>query len=44
LDRFVSQAQRAAARAGREFEGVSIVVDAHGMVSAHAIGIPSMLL
>ena len=44
LDRFVGQAQRAAARAGREFEGVSIAVDAQGMVSAHAIGMPPMLL
>ena len=44
LDRFVGQAQRAAARAGREFEGVSIAVDVHGMARAHAIGMPSMLL
>jgi hypothetical protein len=44
LDRFVGQAQRAATRAGREFEGVSIEVDAQGVVSVHAIGIASMLL
>jgi len=44
LDRFVGQAQRAAARAGREFEGVSIEVDAQGVVSVHAIGMASMLL
>lgn len=44
LDRFVGQAQRAAARAGREFEGVSIEVDTRGVVSVHAIGIASMLL
>jgi hypothetical protein len=39
LDRFVSQAQRAARRAKREFEGVSIEVDAQGRISVHAIGI-----
>ena len=44
LDRFVGQAQRAATRAGREFEGVSIEVDAQGVVSVHAIGMASMLL
>jgi hypothetical protein len=44
LDRFVSHAQRAAARAGREFEGVSVEVDAQGVVSVHAIGMASMLL
>ena len=44
LDRFVGQAQRAAARAGGEFVGVSIEVDAEGVVSVHAIGIASMLL
>jgi hypothetical protein len=44
LDRFVGQAQRAAARAGREFDGVSIEVDAQGVVSVHAIGMSSVLL
>ena len=44
LDRFVGQAQRAARRAEREFEGVSIKVDDHGVVSVHASGVMSMLL
>jgi hypothetical protein len=44
LDRFVSQARRAALQAEREFEGVSIEVDPHGRVSVHAIGMTSMLL
>ena len=44
LDRFVVQAHRAAARAGREFEGVSIEVDAQGVVIVHAIGMTSMSL
>jgi hypothetical protein len=44
LDRFVGQAQRAAARAGRKFEGLSIEVDAESVVSVHAIGLTSMLL
>jgi hypothetical protein len=44
LDRFVGQAQRAARRAEREFEGVSIEVDDHGVVSVHARGMMSMLL
>ena len=44
LDRFVGQAQRAALRAEREFEGVSIEVDDHGVVSAHATGVMSMVL
>jgi hypothetical protein len=44
LDRFIGQARRAAVRAEREFEGVSIEVDDHGTVSVHAIGMRSMLL
>jgi hypothetical protein len=44
LDRFVGQAQRAALRAEREFEGVTIKVDDQGRVSVHAIGMTSMLL
>jgi hypothetical protein len=44
LDRFVGQAQRAALRAEREFEGVNITVDAQGIVSVHAIDMTSMLL
>jgi hypothetical protein len=44
LDRFVGQAQRAAVRAGREFEGVSIEVDAQGVARVHAIGMASVLL
>jgi hypothetical protein len=44
LDRFVGQAQRAALRAGREFEGVSIELDDRGTVSVHATGMTSMLL
>jgi hypothetical protein len=44
LDRFVGQAQRAARRAGREFDGVSVEVDHHGVVSVHASGVMSMLL
>jgi hypothetical protein len=44
LDRFVSQAQRAALRAEREFDGVRLEVDAEGVVTVHAIGMTSMLL
>ena len=44
LDRLVGQAQRAAVRAGREFEGLSIEVNPQGVVSVHAIGMESMLL
>jgi hypothetical protein len=44
LDRFLGQAQRAALRAEREFEGVSIEIDAHGVVSVHAIGMTSVVL
>jgi len=44
LDRFVGQAQRAAARAGRQFEGVSIEVNGRGAVSVHATGMTSLLL
>ena len=44
LDRFVGQAQRAARRAEREFEGVSIEVDDDGVVTVHASGVMSMLL
>jgi hypothetical protein len=44
LDRFVSQAQRAAALAGREFEGASVEIDAQGVISVRATGIASMLL
>ena len=44
LDRFVGQAQRAALRAEREFEGVTIEVDDQGTVSVCAIGMTSMLL
>jgi hypothetical protein len=44
LDRFVGQAQRAALRAERQFEGVSIEVNAQGLVSVHATGVASILL
>jgi hypothetical protein len=44
LDRFVGQAQRAAVRAGRKFEGVTVELDHRGTVSVHATGMPSMLL
>lgn len=44
LDRFVGQAQRAALRAEREFDGVSIEVDDRGVVSVHALGMMSMVL
>ena len=44
LDRFVGQAQRAALRAEREFEGASIELGDQGGVSVHAIGMTSMLL
>ena len=44
LDRFVGQAQRAAQHAERQFEGVTIEVDAEGIVTVHAIGMRSMLL
>jgi hypothetical protein len=44
LDRFVGQAQRAALRAERQFEGVTIEVDTDGIVSVHALGMRSMLL
>jgi len=38
LDRFLSQAARAARRDNRAFEGVSIEVSAGGTVSVHAVG------
>jgi hypothetical protein len=44
LDRFIGQAQRAALHAERQFEGVTIEVDAEGIVTVHAIGLRSMLL
>lgn len=44
LDRFVGQAQRAALHSGRQFEGVTVEVDAEGIVTVHAIGMRSMLL
>jgi hypothetical protein len=44
LDRFVGQARRAARWAERDFEGVTIMVDADGLVSPHATGVNSMLL
>jgi len=44
LDRFLGQAQRVALRAEREFDGVNIEIDAHGVVTVHAIGITSMVL
>jgi hypothetical protein len=44
LDRFVGQAQRAARRTKREFEGVRLELDGRGTVSVHAIGMTSMLL
>jgi hypothetical protein len=44
LDRFLGKAQRAALRAGREFEGVSIEITTQGVVIVHAIGMTSMLL
>ncbi len=44
LDRFVGQAQRAAARAAREFDGVTVVVDERGTVSVHATGMTAMSL
>ena len=44
LDRFLGQAKRAALRAEREFEGVSIEIDSEGVVSVHAIGMRSMVL
>jgi hypothetical protein len=44
LDRFLGKAQRAALRAGRDFEGVSIEITAQGVVVVHAIGMTSMLL
>lgn len=44
LDRFVGQAARAAVRADREFEGVSVEIDAQGVVRVHASGMTSMVL
>jgi hypothetical protein len=44
LDRFLGQAQRAALRAEREFEGISIEIDAQGIVRVHAVGMTSILL
>jgi hypothetical protein len=44
LDRFVGQAQRAALRAERKFDGVTIELDDRGAVSVHALGMTSMLL
>ena len=44
LDRFLGQAKRVALRAEREFEGVSIEIDAQGVLSVHAIGMTSMVL
>jgi hypothetical protein len=40
LDRFLAKAQRAALRAQREFEGDSIDIDARGVVTVHAVGMP----
>ncbi|MBV9416782.1 MAG: hypothetical protein JO363_17500, partial [Solirubrobacterales bacterium] len=44
LDRFLWQAQSAARRAEREFEGVSVEIDARGEVTVHAPGMTSMVL
>jgi hypothetical protein len=44
LDRFLGRAQRVALHADRQFEGVTIEVDAEGIVSVHANGMTSMLL
>jgi hypothetical protein len=44
LDRFLGQAQRAALRAQREFEGVTIEISDDGLVTVHAIGMTSILL
>jgi hypothetical protein len=44
LDRFLVHAKRSALRDDREFDGVSIEVDAHGIVSVHAIGMRSIVL
>jgi hypothetical protein len=44
LDRFVAQAQRAALRAKREFEGVTIEADVDGRISVSAIGMTSIRL
>ena len=44
LDRFLWQAKSAARRAEREFEGVSVEIDARGEVTVHAPGMTSMVL
>ena len=44
LDRFVTQAQRAAAQAEREFVGVTIAVDGNGSIRVDAAGMTSMRL
>jgi hypothetical protein len=44
LDRFLGQAHRVASQAEREFEGVSIEIDAQGVISVHAIGMTPMVL
>jgi hypothetical protein len=44
LDRFLGQAKRSAVGAGRDFEGVTIEIDAQGVVSVHATGMTSMKL
>lgn len=44
LDRFLIQGQRAALRADREFEGITIAVDDDGGISVNAVGMTSMRL
>ena len=44
LDRFLGQAQRAALRAEREFDGVSIEINAEGVASVHGVGMTPMVL
>jgi hypothetical protein len=44
LDRFLIQGQRAALRADREFEGITIAVDDDGGITVTAVGMTSIRL
>jgi hypothetical protein len=44
LDRFLVHAKRAALRDNREFDGVSVEIDAQGIVTVNATGMKSIVL
>jgi hypothetical protein len=44
LDRFLVHAKRAALRDDREFDGVSVEIDAQGTVTVNATGMKSIVL